>query len=51
VTKTLKVRIESDAVEKLVTSDFARGIEELIWNAIDDDAHNINVDFGSSGYR
>jgi Histidine kinase-, DNA gyrase B-, and HSP90-like ATPase len=45
VTKTLKVRIESDAVEKLVTSDFARGIEELIWNAIDDDAHNINVDF------
>lgn len=43
--KTLKVSIESDAVEKLVTSDFARGIEELIWNAIDDDAHTINVDF------
>lgn len=43
--KTLKVRIESDAVEKLVTSDFARGIEELIWNAIDDDAHKISVDF------
>lgn len=43
--KRCKVEVRKDHLSKVATSTAKVALAELIWNSLDADAHNINVNF------